>query len=394
MRKLFSLLSEQPTVQTEAQVSNGVDGCRERAMGRSTEIPSISQGYMVGTNSDSVHTGPLLWNPSTSAVSNSVRHSSAPHVGPMYQCEVPPFKPVVVKFDLNVICCSELEVDGMDVDERLFGYGLPVPLMPKGHLVLKKDTSNTTSPHRSHQLKVETTSSNVEGFQPGEDSSCLIGSIVKSEPLDHLAASTVRLQTRDTTMLQSEVLKSQEVLYIPVVDAVQGGPALGMFSSAQSWNVGCHVERGLEITRRKKRKKGIRRNLKKVSVKKETSVSSSDQASSLEHGVNTFFVPGIQCCTWNDSEAKGYTLALFLFGKDFGAVERFFEVKSMQEILHFYYSKFYGSPFYKRWSRAIRGSTKYVYGSSLVTGWRQEQLLSRLAPYATNGEKADIAEVI
>ncbi|XVF32732.1 hypothetical protein REPUB_Repub17cG0108500 [Reevesia pubescens] len=90
-------------------------------------------------------------------------------------------------------------------------------------------------------------------------------------------------------------------------------------------------------------------------------------------------LPGSSSEVWKDIELDSFLLGLYIFGKNFILVKSFVESKEMGEILSFYYGKFYRSDGYRRWSpcRKLRGR-RCNHGEKLFTGWRQQELLSRL----------------
>ena len=85
--------------------------------------------------------------------------------------------------------------------------------------------------------------------------------------------------------------------------------------------------------------------------------------------------------TWNENEEASFILGLYIFGKNFVQVKRFVGSKNMEDILSFYYGKFYMSERYQRWSECRKmGQRRCIYGQKIFTGARQQELLSRLLP--------------
>ncbi|ESQ35971.1 hypothetical protein EUTSA_v10006718mg [Eutrema salsugineum] len=96
-------------------------------------------------------------------------------------------------------------------------------------------------------------------------------------------------------------------------------------------------------------------------------------------------VPEISSSSWEDSEVASFVLALYTFGKNFTLVKKFMENKGTREIMLFYYGKFYKSAKYHSWSDSRKKrNRKCVNGRKLYSGWRQQQLLSRLIPSITD----------
>ncbi|CAL5198870.1 unnamed protein product [Lathyrus oleraceus] len=92
-------------------------------------------------------------------------------------------------------------------------------------------------------------------------------------------------------------------------------------------------------------------------------------------------VPGSRSDNWTDVEEAGFVLGLYIFGKNLVQVKRFIGNKKMEDILSFYYGKFYKSDKYQRWDGCRKmKSRKRVFGQRIFTGQRQHELLSRLLP--------------
>ncbi|XP_057476860.1 uncharacterized protein LOC130764573 [Actinidia eriantha] len=96
-------------------------------------------------------------------------------------------------------------------------------------------------------------------------------------------------------------------------------------------------------------------------------------------GEEYYLVPGSYGSLWSDIEEASFLLGLYIFGKNLVQVKKFIESKTMRDVQSFYYGKFYRSDKYRRWSdcRKMR-SRRCVYGQRIFTGWRQQELSSRL----------------
>ncbi|KAF8394548.1 hypothetical protein HHK36_020759 [Tetracentron sinense] len=105
-------------------------------------------------------------------------------------------------------------------------------------------------------------------------------------------------------------------------------------------------------------------------------------------------VPGSLGDSWSDIEQDTFLLGLYIFGKNLVQVKRFIERKEMGDILSFYYGKFYRSDEHRRWleCRKIR-SRRCIHGQRIFTGWRQQELLSRLLPRVSEECKNTLLEV-
>lgn len=97
-------------------------------------------------------------------------------------------------------------------------------------------------------------------------------------------------------------------------------------------------------------------------------------------GSSYSLVPEVCGDSWNDIEEASFLLGLYIFKKNFVLLERFIGTKKMGDILLYYYSKFYRSSEYNRWSGSRKGkSKKCISGQLLFSELRQQQqLLSRL----------------
>ncbi|KAL1803778.1 hypothetical protein ACET3Z_032425 [Daucus carota] len=96
-------------------------------------------------------------------------------------------------------------------------------------------------------------------------------------------------------------------------------------------------------------------------------------------GSSYSLVPEVCGDSWNDIEEASFLLGLYIFKKNFVLLERFIGTKKMGDILLYYYSKFYKSSEYNRWSTSRKGkSKKCVSGKSLFSDLRRQEILSRL----------------
>ncbi|CAI0551237.1 unnamed protein product [Linum tenue] len=119
------------------------------------------------------------------------------------------------------------------------------------------------------------------------------------------------------------------------------------------------------------------------------------QKGNSECGSKTYsFVPGSLGSCWNGDEVESFILGLYIFGKSFVPIKKFVDTKEMGDILSFYYGRFYGSDRYKRWSdcRKVK-RRKCVSGDKLFTGWRQQELISRLQPHISESYQKTFQEI-
>ncbi|CDY22650.1 BnaC08g42840D [Brassica napus] len=102
-------------------------------------------------------------------------------------------------------------------------------------------------------------------------------------------------------------------------------------------------------------------------------------------------LPEIQSIPWEDLDVASFVLGLYTFGKNFTQVKNFTESKGTREIVLFYYGKFYNSARYNSWSHSRKKrNRRCVFGRKLYSGWRQQQLLSRLIPSVSNESQRHI----
>ncbi|KAK6937416.1 hypothetical protein RJ641_030924, partial [Dillenia turbinata] len=90
-------------------------------------------------------------------------------------------------------------------------------------------------------------------------------------------------------------------------------------------------------------------------------------------------LPGCLGKSWSNIEHDGFILGLYIFGKNLLLVKRFIGCKGMGDIQSFYYGKFYKSDEHRRWSECRKTrSRKSIHGQKIFTGWRQQEVLSRM----------------
>ncbi|XP_058082700.1 uncharacterized protein LOC131230759 isoform X2 [Magnolia sinica] len=105
-------------------------------------------------------------------------------------------------------------------------------------------------------------------------------------------------------------------------------------------------------------------------------------------------VPGSLGGSWSDIEQESFILGLYIFGKNLIQVQRFVGSKDMGDVQSFYYGKFYRSDGHRKWSecRKMR-SRRCIHGQRIFTGWRQQELLSRLLPHMSEECRNTLQEV-
>lgn len=105
-------------------------------------------------------------------------------------------------------------------------------------------------------------------------------------------------------------------------------------------------------------------------------------------------LPGSLGDPWKEVEQKSFLLGLYIFGKDLNLVKRFVGSKLMGDLLSFYYGEFYKSDSYCRWSECRKlKSRRFIHGQKIFTGWRHQELLTRLSSHSSEECKNILLEV-
>ncbi|EOA28773.1 hypothetical protein CARUB_v10025005mg [Capsella rubella] len=104
--------------------------------------------------------------------------------------------------------------------------------------------------------------------------------------------------------------------------------------------------------------------------------------------------PGSLGESWDDAEQERFLLGLYCLGKNLVLVQRFLGTKLMGDMLSYYYGSFYRSSEYQRWvdGRKLR-SRRSVQGQKLLSGWRQQELLSRISSHVSDECKTTLLKV-
>ncbi|KAI7751424.1 hypothetical protein M8C21_008217, partial [Ambrosia artemisiifolia] len=100
--------------------------------------------------------------------------------------------------------------------------------------------------------------------------------------------------------------------------------------------------------------------------------------------------------SWSPIEHDSFILGLYIFGKNLRVVNKFMGNKGMQNVLSYYYGKFYRSSEHQKWStyRKKKRISKSLPGKKIFNGWRLHELLSRLLSNVTDECKARLTQVI
>ncbi|KAB5556230.1 hypothetical protein DKX38_007139 [Salix brachista] len=125
----------------------------------------------------------------------------------------------------------------------------------------------------------------------------------------------------------------------------------------------------------------------------ESKVEGKENLDQLCIGKNYYPLPGLLHHPWRNADVDSFILGLYIFGKNLVQIQRFID-KEVGEILSFYYGKFYMSDAYRRWSDNRKTKRKKcVYGHRIFTGWRQQELFSRLDPHVPEHFRNTFQEV-
>lgn len=90
-------------------------------------------------------------------------------------------------------------------------------------------------------------------------------------------------------------------------------------------------------------------------------------------------LPGLSSSLWSGTEAECFLLGLYIFGKNLSLLSRFLGNKTVGDVLSYYYGMFYRRNAYKRWSDCRKArTTRCIIGERIFTGWRQQEIISRL----------------
>lgn len=104
--------------------------------------------------------------------------------------------------------------------------------------------------------------------------------------------------------------------------------------------------------------------------------------------------PGTLGESWQNAEQERFLLGLYCLGKNLVLLQRFVGTKQMGDMLSYYYGSFYRSIEYRRWvdGRKLR-SRRSVQGQKLLSGWRQQELLSRVSSHVSEECKTTLLKV-
>ncbi|RDX92852.1 hypothetical protein CR513_24961, partial [Mucuna pruriens] len=145
----------------------------------------------------------------------------------------------------------------------------------------------------------------------------------------------------------------------------------------------------------------VKLKLHTASRGEETNVGGSSNFESSSKSVEKdqlrgkYLLPGLlDDQSWTDIEYNSFLLGLYIFGKNLTFLKRFVGSKNMGDILFFYYGKFFKSKEYCRWSECRKLRTKRcIYGQKIFTGWRQQELLSRLFSHLPRECQSTLVEI-
>ncbi|KAM3228559.1 hypothetical protein ACQJBY_059916 [Aegilops geniculata] len=104
-------------------------------------------------------------------------------------------------------------------------------------------------------------------------------------------------------------------------------------------------------------------------------------------------LPGLSSSLWSGTEAECFLLGLYIFGKNLSLLSRFLGNKTVGDVLSYYYGMFYKRNAYKRWSDCRKArTTRCIIGERIFTGWRQQEIISRLKSVILEGVHDSLIE--
>ncbi|KAH9300786.1 hypothetical protein KI387_012369, partial [Taxus chinensis] len=351
----------------------------------------LESGDEIVQMEDKLTLPPLLWE---SACDDSSDVAQVfPRIGDQYQVKIPAFNPCRIYYWSE----SDSAEENDDDYEELFAEGLPVPIMqipfslPKISLVESESDCRNEPSLESIVFKKESTISVVKLEHGFEWDSLEVGD-ERCIPEKNLGDSTHIIQGNvESSMVylkgEISVTKGEpDNVGMDSVDAVNSAPDT-LFSG-----------RG----RRKRRGKGGWKRVKKAKVElskpskqKFEPIGHNDHRGKNLNSISFIMVPGSPSEPWTETEEDVFILALYIFGKNFTAVQSFMETKKMKDILLYYYSKFYGTESYCRWSESRKvKSRKCFQGQRIFSGWRQQELSTRLLPHVPEHLKDKIPDAM
>lgn len=321
-----------------------------------------------------------------------------PRIGDQYQVKIPPFDPSRFCYwnDENESKGSNVKNDDY---EELFAEALSVPIMqitissPKGSLAeSEKDCINepsVESPDVTKEL-IKTEVKLEHGFEressEERDEKCA--------PMNNFGDNMPSIQDHvDSSMVYTNI-------EIPVTKGDPDDVGIESADTVNNNNAPDALSSGK--VRRKRKGKGGWKRVKKAKVElSKASKQKFEPSGPNDHGekhLNSrsfIMVPGSPPEAWTKTEEDVFLLALYIFGKNFTSVQSFMETKKMKDILVYYYTKFYGTESYCRWaeSRKIK-SRKCFQGQRIFSGWRQQELSTRLLPHVPDHLKDKIPDAM
>ncbi|KAE8816431.1 hypothetical protein D1007_06035 [Hordeum vulgare] len=104
---------------------------------------------------------------------------------------------------------------------------------------------------------------------------------------------------------------------------------------------------------------------------------------------------GLSTSVWTGLEEECFLLGLHIFGKNLSLLSKFIGIKTVGEMLSYYYGRFYNGPAYKRWSHLRKTrTTRCILGKSIFTGRRQQEIISRLKDKMSSEAHGSLVEVL
>lgn len=264
-----------------------------------------------------------------------------PHVGQQYQVEVPPVETKSVLFQLRPISYDDAKMPVIDE----FGIGLPIPV----NWVQYADDNI--------KIKYENEKFSNMGIVHGTEGSAHLHNN-GSNQVDY------KFNTHDSLQNQKFTGKHLERFACKVEF---------LNSTHQDIHVACSANHVMGDDDQDDYYLSLPQNRK---------------------AVDFYPLPDLPTQRWSNTEKQSFLLGLYIFGKNLVQVKKFMETRKMGDVLSFYYGKFYRSDGYHRWSecRKIR-NRRCIHGQRIFTGWRQQEILSRISNNACKELQETLLEV-
>ncbi|XP_057866481.2 uncharacterized protein LOC131073967 [Cryptomeria japonica] len=330
---------------------------------------------------------------------NSDEFSNIPHIlpriGDKYQVNVPPFKPPVNCYQPRVAESLNFKGNKDENIEQWLIEGLSLPIMQISSFhpsvsvkECQKTYVNGPTIANEHALQDYLSVVSVKSKTDG---------VLHQHDFFQLTDEGCVHNLSDTTQLTEHNIDSSIInIKTDIIRAED--------SSLTAKNVPDAFDYG--IGQRRKRSRVSWKRVKKIKIdfldpSKQSYGSRCQNPLEMMHNIEDtnsrsyMIVPGRSSAPWSKIEEDLFILGLYIFGKNFNPVKRFVQTKEIKDILSYYYGIFFRTESYCRWaeSRKTR-SRKCIQGQRIFSGWRQQELLTRLLPHISDSSKDEVPEIM